>query len=261
MRLDVALVKMGLAESRSKAKYLIENGQVLVNGVLRTKPALEVSETDTIDVLRRFEFVSRAGYKLEKLLLEYPINLSGKVACDVGSSTGGFVQCLLLFGVSRVYAVDVNPDQLHPSLKADKRVVQIVKNAKCLAKEDFSEPLDLITVDLSFISVTKVVDALAGLIGDEGVIIVLIKPQFELGRPHAGVVSNRVEQVRAIGSVIRAFAERGLCATYLTHSKIKGKDGNIEFFGIFSRSEKSAGKIHEDGDIIGIVEKAWEDAG
>jgi 23S rRNA (cytidine1920-2'-O)/16S rRNA (cytidine1409-2'-O)-methyltransferase len=257
VRFDQLITIKGLAESRTKAQYLIENGLVKLNGKVCVKPSKKCHIESIVEIIEELKYVSRAGYKLDGLLKEYKINLLGKTACDIGSSTGGFVDCLLQNGVKKIYAVDVNVDQLHSKLSSDTRVVKIEKNAREISKEDISDELDLITVDVSFISLEKILDNIFEIASDNTKIIALIKPQFETLKTHRGVVKDKNVHFEVLGNVIQYSQEVGLYCEYLTFSKMLGSDGNIEFFGVFSK-EKGNIIVSKD-DIIRIVETAWEE--
>ncbi|WP_069292794.1 TlyA family RNA methyltransferase [Fervidobacterium thailandense] len=262
MRLDVFLVEKGLVESRSKARWVVENGHVKVNGIVCTKVSKKVSPGDVVEVVENLKYVSRAGYKLEGLFEEFPVELTGKIVCDIGSSTGGFVDFFLQHGASKVYAVDVNVEQLHEKLKRDQRVVPIRANAKELDPSLIAEELDFISIDVSFISVRKLVQTVKKLASAKTKIIVLIKPQFEIPEGHKGVVRDKLIHVEAIKAVLTTYREAGFDCEYLTYSKMKGAEGNIEFFAVFRvGGEKNVCNEIIDGDIITVVERAWEDNG
>lgn len=262
MRLDLLLVERGFAESRTKAQWLIESGCVKLNGTICTKPSKKVTGNDAIEVAKNLKYVSRAGYKLEGLFEEIQLELFGTVVCDIGSSTGGFVDFFLQHGVSKVYSVDVNIEQLHEKLRADPRVIQIRANAKDLVPSLFEDELDYISVDVSFISVTKLVHSLKAISSEKTNLIILIKPQFEISHGHKGVVRNKLMHFEAIRNVLSAYQSAGFRCKYLTFSKIKGVEGNIEFFAVLSKAKEKniCNEITED-DIITVVERAWEDNG
>lgn len=263
VRLDQFLVNMKLADSRNRAQQMILNGYVVVDGNVCTKPSKRVKEDVKIKLVDKLKYVSRAGYKLESLIDEYPIDVLGKVACDIGSSTGGFVDFLLQNGAKKVYAVDVNTKQLHPSLLEDQRVIRVEKNVKELVQSDFQELPDIVTIDVSFISVTKILEAIENILKPTSKVICLIKPQFEVGKVHKGIVRDKSLHMQAIDKVLKAFQEKKFVVEYLTYSKILGSDGNIEFFAVVSRNislniSLGAFRKVELSDIIDIVNIAWE---
>ena len=234
MRLDVFLVEKGLAPSRERAKELIRNGQVLVNGTVRTKPAFETAPDDEATVTgETLKYVSRGGLKLEKALEVFRPEIKGLVCMDIGASTGGFTDCLLQNGAAKVYAVDVGTGQLAESLLQDSRVVNREKtNVRYLEPEDFTEPIDFITADVSFISLKLVLPSVYRLLKDGGACIVLIKPQFEAGKGNLnkkGVVTS--EKIReAVVKDITAFSETlHFQPCGLETSPIKGPEGNTEY--------------------------------
>ena len=232
-RLDLLLVERGLAKSRTQAQRLIEAGRVLVDGQLVDKPAQPVSPDASVEVKEGPRYASQGGYKLEKALRAFRVDVAGKVCLDVGASTGGFTDCLLQHGARRVYAVDVGRGLLDWKLRRDPRVVVLEGvNARYLTLERVGEPVDVATVDVSFISVKKILPALRGIVRPGGDIIALIKPQFEAGRAHVkkGVVKDPEVHERVLREVA-GFAERelGLSVINATHSPLKGPAGNIEF--------------------------------
>ena len=202
MRLDVFLAKNGFARSRTLARALIENGQVTVNGKTALRPSESVTEDDRVSVAdgSADRYVSRGGLKLEKILEELGISVSGLVVCDIGSSTGGFTDCLLKRGAAKVYAVDCGKDQLDASLKGDRRVVSVEGfNAKELTPE-VTGTVDMVTMDVSFISQTKLYPAVKRILKKDGIFISLIKPQFESGRENIGkngVIKDKVMREKA----------------------------------------------------------------
>lgn len=233
-RLDVTVVERGLAPSRSAAQRLIQAGQVLVNGQIVDKPASLVPHGARIELKAKPRYVSRGGLKLEKALREFCIDVEGKDSLDVGASTGGFTDCLLQHGARRVYAVDVGKGQLEWKLRQDSRVIVLEGvNARYLKPEQIGGPIDLATVDVSFISVKNILPALKGIVKPGGDLLVLIKPQFEAGRPsvgRGGVVKDPTVHERVLQD-IAVFVERELDRSVMaaTHSPLKGPAGNIEF--------------------------------
>ncbi len=233
-RLDALLVARGLAPSRTKAQALILAGQVRVDGVLVDKPAALIPEAATIEVLAQPRYVSRGGEKLAAALSAFALDPTGKVCLDIGASTGGFTDCLLQHGAAKVYAVDVGRGQLHWKLRQDPRVV--VKeglNARYLRFEDIGEEVDLATIDVSFISLRLILPRLPGLVRPEGVVIPLVKPQFEAGRGKvkAGVVRDPKTQREVLEGIVD-FVEKdlGWSVVDAIPSPLLGPKGNREFF-------------------------------
>lgn len=233
-RLDVLLVERGLAESRQKAQAIILAGQVFVNGQKLDKAGATVVAGARIELLGQgMPYVSRGGLKLEGALADFGIEVAGKVCLDVGSSTGGFTDCLLQRGAQRVYAVDVNVAQLAWKLQQDARVVRIERNARYLKPADIPEVVGLATADLSFISVTKVLPAVVPVLAPGGEILILVKPQFEL-RPQdvgkGGIVRDSRLHQKAIDQVTAAAQEARLEVLGCVPSRVAGAEGNVEFF-------------------------------
>src|ERR1700739_4288274 len=186
-RLDVLLVERGLAESRQKAQAMILAGEIEVDGKKVEKAGLNIVETSRVEVHSRLQkYVSRGGFKLEGALEDFRVSPRGRICLDVGSSTGGFTDCLLQQGAARVYAVDVNTDQLAWKLHEDPRVIRIKKNARELAQRDVAESVDLVVADVSFISVNKVLPGACACARADADLLILIKPQFELVRQDVG---------------------------------------------------------------------------
>lgn len=233
-RLDQLLVQRGLAPSRTKAQALILAGQVQVDGILVDKPGTLVGAEAAISIRKPQRYVSRGGEKLERALEAFAIDPRGKVALDIGASTGGFTDCLLQHGAAKVYAVDVGKGQLHLKLRQDPRV--IVKeelNARYLSPEDIGEAIDLVTIDVSFISLCLILPALRGIVSPCGDIIALVKPQFEAGRYQVrkGVVRDP-DVHRQVLSELAGFVQGELGWSVLggIPSPILGPKGNREFF-------------------------------
>jgi 23S rRNA (cytidine1920-2'-O)/16S rRNA (cytidine1409-2'-O)-methyltransferase len=232
LRLDRLLVERGLAESREKAQALIMAGEVLLNGQKAAKPGQPAAPDSAIEVLAKPPFVSRGGLKLAAALKEFSIDVTGSVCLDIGSSTGGFTDALLQAGAARVHAVDVGAGQLDWRLRTDPRVVVHEGiNARGLQFEDIGERADLITCDVSFISVTLILPAAVHLLQPSGRMVILIKPQFEVGRGQVGkggIVREPELHQAARDRVTSAVAELGFAATIM-ESPILGAEGNKEF--------------------------------
>ncbi len=231
-RLDQLLVERGLAESREKAKALVLAGAVFVDGQKADKPGHSVAITSRVEITERLPYVSRGGFKLEAALDRFGIDPRGRVCVDAGASTGGFTDVLLQRGAGRVYAVDVGTGQLDWKLRNDARVV--VKegiNARYLKPEHIGEPVDLAVCDVSFISLTLVLPAVAGLLKENGEIVALVKPQFEAGRGQVGkggIVRDPELHRAAVERVARAAHALGF-KTDTMESPILGAEGNKEF--------------------------------
>jgi 23S rRNA (cytidine1920-2'-O)/16S rRNA (cytidine1409-2'-O)-methyltransferase len=271
-RLDVAMVKNGLIESRAKAQQIIKSGKVSVNGQICREPSKLVSPSDNIEVLETLRYVSRAGYKIEGLFKnisrigDTEIEIRGKVICDIGSSTGGFVDFFIQNGALKVYAVDVNTEQLHPRLRSNERVKLIQKNAKELIFEDLGELVDIVSVDVSFISVRKIKRNILNLLKPGGYGIILIKPQFEVGYSHYGVIKDKSEHVRVLKEVVTDFMKEGFKFVYLDFSRVLGGDGNVEFFAVFQKDlddsyDRNITDTLLDSKIVEVVNSAWEELG
>ena len=233
-RLDVLMVNRNLAESREKAKAIIMSGNVFVDGQREDKAGSTFSEEALIEVKGNpLKYVSRGGLKLEKAMARYGISLEGKVCMDVGSSTGGFTDCMLQNGAVKVYAVDVGTNQLAWKLRQDPRVVSMEKtNIRYLTKELLHAEIAFASIDVSFISLTKVLVPVRDLLPEEGEIVCLIKPQFEAGREKVGkkgVVRDRKVHEEVIQLVSTYAAEIGFDCIDLDFSPIKGPEGNIEY--------------------------------
>jgi len=237
-RIDSLLVTRGLAESRAKAQALIMAGEVSVGGEPVTKAGTLVDEAADITVLAPPPFVSRGGIKLEHALEQFKLDISGKVAADIGASTGGFTDCLLKRGVQRVYAIDVGYGQLDYRLRQDKRVV-VMERINARNPIPLPEKIDIITIDLSFISVTKVIPSVAELLKDDGFMVVLIKPQFEGKREDVGkggIIKDPFLHAKILGRFITWAVGRGYRLKGLVESPILGAEGNREFFVLLKKS-------------------------
>ena len=245
IRLDQLLVEKGLVESREKAKRLIMSGQILVDGQPAPKPGQTLAPDREITLKAVERFVSRGGEKLEGAMQAFPISLEGKVCLDIGPSTGGFTDCMLQHGATRVYAVDVGKGQLHWKLREDPRVVVMEGvNARYLMPADLPEPADFASIDTSFISLTNILPAVKSLLKPGGEIVSLIKPQFEAGKEEVdkgrGVITDPAIHEEVI-SKVREFGteELGLEWIGLSTSPLKGPKGNIEFLAHWKKSTVS----------------------
>ena len=227
LRIDTALCNRGLASSRERAQALIEAGLVYINGVQAKKPAQKAEETDVLEVRGECcPYVSRGGFKLEKALRVFNVDVHGLVAVDVGASTGGFTDVLLQNGAAKVYAVDVGTAQLDPSIEADPRVVKMEQtNARTLSREMFDPAPSIAVMDVSFISIRKILPALREVLGEGGRVISLVKPQFEAGREalgKKGVISSAAVHERVLKDVAAFAPECGWRVRAFDFSPIAG---------------------------------------
>ena len=233
-RLDVLLVKRGLAASREKAKAVIMAGSVFVDNQKEDKAGTMFPDTVQIEVRgNTLKYVSRGGLKLEKAMTHFGLSLDGCVCMDVGSSTGGFTDCMLQNGAVKVYSIDVGHGQLDWKLRNDPRVVCMEKtNIRYVTPEDLEEKADFSSIDVSFISLTKVLSPVYELLKDQGQVVCLIKPQFEAGREKVGkkgVVRDPAVHREVIEKVTAFASETGFALLNLEYSPIKGPEGNIEY--------------------------------
>ena len=233
-RLDVLLVKKNLAESREKAKAVIMSGIVYVDGQKEDKAGSMFEDTALVEVRgSTLKYVSRGGLKLEKAMERFGVGLSGKVCMDVGASTGGFTDCMLQNGAKKVYSVDVGHGQLAWKLRNDERVVCMEKtNIRYVTPEEIPERVQFVSIDVSFISLTKVLGPVQALMEPEGDVVCLIKPQFEAGREKVGkkgVVRDPAVHLEVIQMVASFAGSIGFEALHLDFSPIKGPEGNIEY--------------------------------
>ena len=244
-RLDVLLVNKGLAASREKAKAMIMAGNVFVAGQREDKAGTMVQEDAAIEIKgSTLAYVSRGGLKLEKAMKHFDLTLEGKVCMDVGASTGGFTDCMLQNGEVKVFSVDVGYGQLAWSLRQDPRVVCMEKtNIRYVTPEQIGEFIDFVSIDVSFISLTKVLGPVKELMKEGGQIVCLIKPQFEAGREKVGkkgVVREPETHLEVIEKVIAFSRELGFSVLNLEYSPIKGPEGNIEYL-LFLQKDGMAG--------------------
>lgn len=240
-RLDVLLVTKGLAHSRETAKSYIMSGNVYVDSVMCDKPGSAFScDSEIIVKAKKNKYVSRGGMKLEKALENFNIDLNGKVCIDIGASTGGFTDCMLKNGAIKVFSVDVGYGQLDWNLRIDERVVVLEKtNARYLQFENIGEFAHFISVDVSFISLQKILPPLCNILQGNGIVVLLIKPQFEAGRNQVGkkgVVKDKNVHKEVITNVINYAKENNLIVKGLDYSPIKGPNGNIEYLICLSNS-------------------------
>jgi 23S rRNA (cytidine1920-2'-O)/16S rRNA (cytidine1409-2'-O)-methyltransferase len=233
-RLDVLVVERGLAESREKAQAMILAGEVRVDGTRKDKAGMQVSADALVEVSgTSAKYASRGGLKLEGALEDFGVEAAGRICLDIGASTGGFTDCLLQHGAQRVYAVDVTPEQMAWRLHKDVRVKQVGENARNLLPEQIAEVADLVTLDVSFISVAKILPAVVAAAGPSAEYLILVKPQFELDRRDiggGGIVRDAALHEQAIERVRAAAIASGLRIDGVRPSRLTGAEGNQEFF-------------------------------
>ncbi len=233
-RLDTLLVARGLADSLHKAQAMILAGEVSVNGARESKSGAAVAQDASLEInSREQKYASRGGFKLEGALRDCHVDPSGRICLDIGSSTGGFTDCLLQHGAARVYAVDVTMDQIAWKLRQDERVVRIERNARELSPSDIPEQVDLVTVDVSFISVGKVLPQASAVARPGTDFLILVKPQFELRREAigpGGIVTDPALHEKAIAIVRQAATSVGLACLDVQPSQLAGAEGNQEYF-------------------------------
>jgi 23S rRNA (cytidine1920-2'-O)/16S rRNA (cytidine1409-2'-O)-methyltransferase len=233
-RLDNLLVARGLASNAQKAQAMILAGEVFVNGIRVSTSGTPIAEDVQVEINSREQrYASRGGFKLEGALRDFHVDPAGKICLDVGSSTGGFTDCLLQHGAIRVYAVDVTVDQIAWKLRQDARVVRIELNARELSSRNIPESVDLVTVDVSFISAGKVLPPAAAVAKEGASFLILVKPQFELGRGEigpGGIVTDAALHEKAISIVKQAAASVGLECLGIQPSQLTGAEGNQEYF-------------------------------
>ncbi len=261
-RLDLLLVKRNLAPSREKAKAIIMSGSVFVEGQREDKAGASFPEECAIEIRgHALPYVSRGGLKLEKALQNFDVDVKGKVCTDVGASTGGFTDCMLKNGAVKVYAIDVGRGQLDWKLRQDERVVCMEKtNIRYVKPEDLGEPIELSSVDVSFISLSKVFPAIHGYLCEKGQVVALIKPQFEAGREKVGkkgVVREKSTHREVIEAVLGYAVQDGFDVQDLDFSPIRGPEGNIEYLVLLAKCE-GQGSVAENVDILQITEQAFE---
>lgn len=262
-RLDVLLVKRNLVESREKAKAIIMSGNVFVEGQREDKAGTTFPENVLIEVKgNKLPYVSRGGLKLEKAIANFEVDLQDKVCTDVGSSTGGFTDCMLQNGARKVFAIDVGTNQLAWKLRQDERVVCMEKtNIRYVTPEDLGEKIDFSSIDVSFISLTKVLLPIRNYLKDDGQIVALIKPQFEAGREKVGkkgVVREKSTHYEVIELVLSYAVSIGFEVLDLDFSPIKGPEGNIEYLVHLQKTEEIGTLAQVEIDWKQIVENAFD---
>ncbi|MBQ8623498.1 MAG: TlyA family RNA methyltransferase [Oscillospiraceae bacterium] len=234
LRLDAAVVELGLAQSRERAKEYIKKGYVTVNGEVIAKPSAAVLESDEIKLIgETLKYVGRGGLKMEAAVNAFNLDLNGKTCVDLGASTGGFTDCMLKNGAKKVYAIDVGHGQLDKRLVNDPKVVNLEGvNVKNVTHETVEQHVDFVSADLSFISCKFAIDAAARLLNDNGNAVILIKPQFEAGKSNiskGGIVKDKKVHISVLNDVCGYIQAVGFKLQELVPSSIKGGDGNIEY--------------------------------
>lgn len=255
IRLDVALVEGGYAESREKAKRLIMSGIVYVNNQKSDKAGNTVTADDVIEVRgQTLKYVSRGGLKLEKAMQVFPITLDGFVCADIGASTGGFTDCMLQNGAKKVYAIDVGYGQLDWRLRTDERVVNMERtNFRYVTKNEIPEDLDFASVDVSFISLSLILPVMRNLLKEEGTAVCLIKPQFEAGRENVGkkgVVREKSVHIAVIQKIMALLDENKFSLLGLDFSPVKGPEGNIEYLCHIRKDEEPMSNTFSAEEIV-----------
>ena len=262
-RLDILLVKRNLATSREKAKAIIMSGNVFVDGQREDKAGTTFPEEVSIEIKgHTLPYVSRGGLKLEKAMKNFDVTMTDKVCTDVGSSTGGFTDCMLQNGARKVFAIDVGRGQLDWKLRQDERVVCMEKtNIRYVTPEDIGEPIDFSSIDVSFISLTKVLLPIRNYLNEKGEIVALIKPQFEAGREKVGkkgVVREKSTHIEVIEKVTDYAVSIGFYVQALEFSPIKGPEGNIEYLVHLKKCKEEDAAIDPSVQIEKTVDLAFE---
>lgn len=260
MRADIYLFTYGYTKSRQAAKTLIISGDVLIDGENLIKPSMDISENSdhTIEILNKPRFVSRGGEKLDYAIEKFNINVKDLVCIDIGASTGGFTDCLLQLGAAKVYAVDSGHSQLDPVIQESTKVVSIEGyNARFMRSDDFPQRFDLAVMDVSFISQTMIHRGIADVLSENGILVSLIKPQFECGRAglnSQGIVKKATDRINCINRVLDSALICGFSCLDLVRSPIEGGSGNIEYLAFFKKSDTP--KIHISESLIKNIAQA-----
>ena len=249
MRLDLYLLKNNITNSRTRAKDLILDNKVLVDGVIVNKPSYDVLN-EKVTLIEDFKYISRGGYKLEEAIKCFNLDFKDKVIVDIGASTGGFTDCYLQNGCSFIYSIDVGTLQLDESLRKNPKVCSM-EETNFLDISGFDKEIDYYVMDVSFVSITKILPHIKNLGGKK--IVTLIKPQFEVGYKgtKTGIIKEKKEHILILSNILEFIRQIGLNVTGLTYSPIKGKSGNIEYLCYIGEKDKSF-------DIKRIVEEAHE---
>lgn len=248
-RIDIELVRRGIFETRNKAQNEIKNKIVFCNNICITKPSFDVSDTDTLEIKgEKLKYVSRGGLKLEKAIKEFNIDLKDKILIDIGSSTGGFSDCAIQNGIKKVYAIDVGTDQFDKNLRLNNKINLYENTDFRSIDNNIINDANIASIDVSFISVTKLTSKLKELTNLKE-IICLIKPQFECGKEtsdkYKGVPLNKEVHYKVINDVIDSFEENSYYINDLTSSPIKGGNGNIEYLAYFRNDNKKEVNVYD----------------
>lgn len=259
-RLDILLVEKGLIESREKAKTMIMAGKVFVDGQRVDKAGEKINPEANIECKgEKLPYVSRGGLKLEKAMKAYDISLSDKICTDIGASTGGFTDCMLQNGAKKVFSIDVGYGQFAWKLRTDERVVCMERtNIRYVTPEDLGALCDFASIDVSFISLKKIMDATLGILTDKGEVVALIKPQFEAGREKVGkkgVVREKETHIEVVTNIVTYLREKNLNILAVGFSPIKGPEGNREYLVYFTKDTEKESKFKME-DIIQVVEES-----
>lgn len=260
-RLDIAVTEAGYAESREKAKAYIMSGIVFVNNQKADKPGMTVKPDDIIEIRGEpLKYVSRGGLKLEKAVNCFEIDLKGLICADIGASTGGFTDCMLQNGASKVYAIDVGYGQLAWKLRVDSRVVNLERtNFRYVTSEQVPDMLDFASVDVSFISLSHILPVMRNLLKPGGRAVCLIKPQFEAQRENVGkkgVVREKSVHISVIEKIISLAAENSFSLLGLTYSPVRGPEGNIEYLCFLEKTDTPQNLC--ETDAAGVVEESYK---
>lgn len=262
MRIDSYLVENKIVKSRERAKEHIKNGDVRINGKTVTKPSVEVLDSDNVEFTGSvLKYVGRGGLKLEKAIGVFKIDLNGKVCMDIGASTGGFTDCMLQNGAEYVYAIDVGHDQLDEKLCSDSRVCNMERtNFTELFPDNFEPYPSFFCIDVSFVSLKKIIPKLSEFMRDGSAAAVLIKPQFEAGKSDIGkngIVKDKKVHFRVLNELIAFFSQNGLAVKSLDFSPISGGDGNIEYISYIVRNDAIPSIL----DVKKIIDEAFLNIG
>lgn len=260
-RLDVLLVEQGFFESRENAKRHIMEGIILVNDVPVDKPGTKVPSDARLRIKGKvMPYVGRGGYKLEKAINFFHLKMENAIMADIGASTGGFTDCALQHGVKKVYAIDVGTNQLDWKLRINPQVINLEKtNIKDVTMELLGERVNFISVDISFISVLKIIPAVNDILEESGQLVILIKPQFEAGRENVGkggIITDKAIHSEVVFDTLQEFENQGFFVNGLTFSPIKGGSGNIEFLALLSKNKKTKETQMTKEFVNCIVEEA-----
>lgn len=249
MRLDIFLVENGYFKSRSRAQDEIKSGHVFVNKK-QAKASLDVSDTDFIEIVNAIPYVSRGGLKLEKAIKVFNLDFKNKIILDIGASTGGFTDCALMHGAKKVYAVDVGQNQLDLKLRNDSRVINL--EGTNILDTNIEDKIDYLVMDVSFVSIIHLVDAIKKYLNDDNLLVCLIKPEFEAGTMvKKGVIRDKKLHFDILSKVKSELLAHNLYISKIDVSPIKGGSGNIEFISIIET------KFKNDVNILEVVNKAY----